>query len=379
MRICFVSTARKWGGGERLLASLVGGIADLGQDVALVARRDTPLARWGREQSQLPLLELPGRGRDPLSLWRLRRWLVENRFDLLLLNDPHAITSGGVATLGLPTKKVGMRHTIFPVNSAWKHNRLLDHVICVAEAAQRECRQAGIDPARTSVVYAGLEQPQVDPTNVARLRAMFHNAAGHQTDSHLLALGSLLPVKGFDTIIRALARGVAAGRRWRLWLAGEGQQREALETLADSLGIAERVHFLGFRKDIGDLLTAADLLVSASHFEGLSLVLVEAMLAGCPLVATPVGGNREALCVDEAGGSPYAITFTPGDVRGLVGALQQGLEPEASQRRAAAAQQWANESFSVRHMAGQHLQIYRQLVGGESSQEIASRRRRRAA
>ena len=363
MRICFVSTASQWGGGERLLASLATGVRELGQEVSLATRRNTPMSRWARKAFGGDVLKISGRGRDPWSLLRLRNWIKRQQFDVVVLNDPHAITSGGIATAGLPVKKVGIRHTVFPIHSSWKHNRLLDHVVCVAQAAEHECHQAGIEPAKTSVIYAGLEKPTVDPTNVATLRAMFHKASGLKPDSHLLALGSLLPVKGFDTLIRAVAEGAKNGRRWRLWLAGEGQEREKLDSLASSLGIADRVHFLGFRKDIGDLLSAADVLVSASKFEGLSLVLIEAMQIGCPIVATPVGGNREALCVDQMGVSPFSVTFSPGDVPGLVSALEDGLQPTLNQPRAQAAQAWAEHTFSVRRMAESHLELYRGLVG----------------
>lgn len=347
-----------------MLASLIDGLADLGQELALVCCGDSPTAQWARQKEGLRLLEQPGRGRTPWSIWKLRKWLAENNFDVLVLNDPHAITGGGIASLGLKAKTIGIRHTVFPIRSSWKHNRLLDHVICVAEAARDECTRAGIDPGMTSVIYAGLEKPAVNPANVARLRAMFHNASGHRTDSHLLALGSLLPVKGFDTLICALAAGVRQGQRWRLWLAGAGPDQESLEALAKLEGVADRVHFLGFRKDVGDLLSAADLMVSASHFEGLSLVLIEAMLVGCPLVATPVGGNREALCIDDAGKSPYAVSFAAGKINRLVSALNEGLRREPAERRAKQAQAWAEQNFTVARMAERHLATYRQLVEG---------------
>ncbi len=379
MRICFVSSASSWGGGERLLASLIDGLADLGQDLAIACCRDSPTAEWAHKQQGLQIFEQSGRGRSPWCMWQLRKWLAENQFDVIVFNDPHAITGGGVASLGLPAKKVGIRHTVFPIHSAWKHNRLLDHVICVAQAAQEECTQAGISLEKTSVIYAGLEKPAINPANVARLRAMFHNASGHRTDSHLLALGSLLPVKGFDTLISALAAGVRQGQRWRLWLAGTGTEQEALEELAKLEGVADRVHFLGFRKDVGDLLSAADLLVSASHFEGLSLVLIEGMLIGCPLVATPVGGNREALCIDETGKSPHAVAFPAGKTRRLVTALKEGLRRDAADRRAALAQAWAEENFSVSRMAERHLATYRQLVAGSSAIQEHTPQRSKAA
>ncbi len=368
MRICFVSTGKAWGGGERLLAWLVAGIADAGEEVALVARQGSPLADWGRDHAGLPLLQLPGRGRSPRSLWRLRRWLVANRFDVVVLNDPHAITSGGIAMLGLNVARIGIRHTVFPIRSAWKHRRLLDRIVCVSQAAQRECAAAGIPAEQTSVIHGGVPTLQVDSERVEQVRQMFLRAESSNADKHLLALGSLQPVKGFDTLIRAVARGRKLGRNWRLWIAGDGPERSSLQSLAEELGVADRVQLLGFRDDIGELLAAADLFASASHSEGLSLVLVEAMLARCPIASTATGGSREVLDVSEKDVSPFAATFAPGNVEESMAAIDAALsENAASQQRLDRAQQWAEQSFSIEQMVHKHLAFYRGLVADDSA------------
>ena len=375
MRICFVSTGKTWGGGERLLAWLAAGIAEAGEEVALVARQTSPLAEWGRGRACMPLLQLPGRGRSPRSLWRMRRWLVDNRVDIVVLNDPHAITSGGIAALGLDVVRVGIRHTVFPIRSAWKHRRLLEGVICVSQAAQHECLTAGIPPNQVCVIHGGVPGQKIDDERVAHVRQLFHRADPTGADQHLLALGSLQPVKGFDTLVRAVARGRQLGKKWRLWIAGEGDQRERLESLADELGVADRVHLLGFRDDIGELLSAADAFVSASHSEGLSLVLVEAMLARSPIAATASGGSREVLAVDERGASPYAVTFAPGDVEESVAAINTALSESCSNaHQLDRAQEWALREFSIEQMVLKHRQLYRKLLLGDLPARCDNRR-----
>ena len=364
MRICFVSSCKHWGGGEQLLASLIEGLAAERQEVSLVARRSAPLANWGRERMLARLLELPGHGRSPRSLWRLRRWLVRQRAEVVVLNDPHAIFSGALAALGLDVRRLGVRHTVFPIRSTRKHNWLLDAVICVSAAAERECLAAGIRQERITVIHGGVPRPKLSAENLRRVRELF----GQSGDQNILAIGSLLPVKGFDTLVRAVARGVAAGRQWRLWMAGDGPMRGSLSTLANELGVAGRVHFLGFRDDIGELLAEADLFVSASHSEGLSLVLIEAMLARCPIAATAVGGSGEVLGSDANGRTPLAETFTPGDAAGLAAAIDRSLLPApAGQMRLDRAERWAQESFSIEQMAEKHLALYRKLLAADTS------------
>lgn len=361
MRICYVSTGKAWGGGEQLLASLISAVAAKGQDVSLVARRDSPLAVWGRQQSELPLLELPSHGRSPRSLWRLRRWLRQRQAQVAVFNDPHAISSGVIAAWGLNVWQLGVRHTVFPVRSSWKHNRL-DGIVCVSAAAERECLAAGIPRRRLTVIHGGTSRQHVSVEKLQRVRELF----AQTNDKNILAIGSLLPVKGFDVLIRALAQGVSQGRPWRLWIAGDGPQRDALTDLARDLGVDDRVHLVGFRDDIGELLSAADVFVSASHSEGLSLVLIEAMLARCPIVATAVGGTCEVLDTDANGETPLAETFRPGDAEQLAAALDRALvSTPASQSRLARAKQWALENFSLDQMAEKHLTLYRTLLALE--------------
>jgi glycosyltransferase involved in cell wall biosynthesis len=139
------------------------------------------------------------------------------------------------------------------------------------------------------------------------------------------------------------------------------------------------VHLLGFRRDVAALMSAADVFVSASHSEGLPLVLVEAMQVGCPIVSTPVGGCAEALHVDASGRSPWAEIAAPGDVAGLAAAITRSLTLEPPARdRVAAARHWALKTFSIDGMVERHLELYRLLSEGSGSARSSDAGRRAA-
>lgn len=357
MHLALVSTQRNWGGGENVLAQLAVGAARAGHRVAVAAPAGSAVAAWAADRPEIGLLELPGRCRGPRALWRLRRWVHALGVDAVLLNDPHAIAYAGAALTGLATPRVGVKHTSFPVRSAWKHNHLVEAVVCVAEASRRECLAAGVNPARTVVIHAGLDPLAPTRADVAAARSLFESAT--PGGKNVLAIGNLFQVKGFDTLIEAAAR--SAG--WRLWIAGEGPERPALERLAVKLGVADRVRLLGFRRDVGALLASADVFASASHREGLSLVLVEAMSAGVAVVATPVGGNGEALRIDGPGVSDVARAVPPGDAAAMAAAIEAALEPTAeNSRRVAAAKAWAEGHFTVERMTGEYLALFDRLV-----------------
>ena len=98
--------------------------------------------------------------------------------------------------------------------------------------------------------------------------------------------------KDQDTLIKAI---VELPDHFHLFLVGDGVRRSELESLSHKLGIANRVHFLGLRTDVPELLHAADYVVMSSHFEGLSLSSVEGMSVGKPFLASDVDGLREVV------------------------------------------------------------------------------------
>ena len=123
----------------------------------------------------------------------------------------------------------------------------------------------------------------------------------------LFAMGRLHPNKGFDTLINAVA---AVPETW-LWIAGDGPERQALEDLAESLGVAQRVRFLGWQDAVHPLLLAADVFVCPSRHEPFGNVIIEAWAAGKPVVTTANQGASEyatdgstalIAAVDDAGG-----------------------------------------------------------------------------
>ena len=360
MQLAFLSTQTTWGGGENVAAQLLLSLQERGVTVVTSAPESSPFSNWADEQ-RIQNLRLPGKGRGPKALWRFRHWVQKQNADVLLLNDPHAITYGGLATIGLSIPRIGIRHTCFPVNSGWKHNQLLDDIICVAEAAKQECLKAGVKQSKLQVVYNGLPTTSLKEEQIAKARQTF-SSFGDDDTKHLLSVGSLLPVKGFDTTIQALRQALAQGKDWHLWIAGEGPERESLEQLIATKGLTDRVHLLGFRNDVSALLAAADLFVSASHREGLPLVVIEAMQVGVPVIATPVGGCQEIICPDPGLHGQVGWVFEAGDSVGLLSAATEAFNSTDASKVTHAAQCWVNSRFSLEQMTDGYLKVLKERV-----------------
>ena len=175
-------------------------------------------------------------------------------------------------------------------------------LLAVSEALAGDMAAIGLPRDKITVHYTGLDRSLFRPHGRARSRARLAQEFGFALPpgAPLLAtVGALIPRKGQQFVIRALARLPAA----HLALVGTGPDQGALATLAREAGLAERVHFLGSLDHtlLPILLSAADAMVLPSASEGLANAWVEALACGCPLVITEAGGARELLTRPEAG------------------------------------------------------------------------------
>ena len=156
------------------------------------------------------------------------------------------------------------------------------------------------------------------------------------------SVGRLTHQKGFDVLLNALS-GIPEAHAM---IAGVGEDEPKLRQLSAQLGIGPRVHFTGYRRDIPQLLGALDLYVHPSRYEGMPIIVLEAMAAGCGIVATAVDGTRELI---EDGVQGWLVM--PDDSAALTNAIQAALcNPVERQRRGAAAHQRVVEKFSVESM-----------------------------
>lgn len=220
-------------------------------------------------------------------------------------------------------------------------------VIAVSDAAAASWRPvlARLAPTvRLAAIPNGIEPPPV-----RRDRATTRAALGiPATAPLLLSVGRFTAQKDHRTLIRAVRRleGV------RLILAGEGPERSACEGEADG---APGIAFLGQRDDIGDLMAAADLLVLSSRFEGLPLVLLEALSLGLPVVATRIDSAVEAL----GPGSPWLAE--PGDPDSLAAAIASALTGPRAAVASAGRRRFADQ-FTATRMTGRTAALYRSVL-----------------
>jgi glycosyltransferase involved in cell wall biosynthesis len=207
--------------------------------------------------------------------------------------------------------------------------RNADSVLCVSADLEDRLRAAGARRVGRAVVPAAAPSlaGDVSAETRATLRAEFGADPGQAI---VLAVGRLAAQKGFGVLLDAAARWGGIRPAPLLVIAGQGPLAAELQARAASLGLT--VRFPGHRPDVPALLSAADVFVLPSVWEGQALILQEALRAGVPVVATRVGGNPELT------GEDAAILVPPGDARRLAEAVRAVLgDPALAARLRAAA------------------------------------------
>ena len=158
-------------------------------------------------------------------------------------------------------------------------------------------------------------------------------------------------------LLRAFAKVAAQRDDVDLLLVGDGPLRAELEETSRKLGIGERVRFLGIRRDVPDLLQAADLFALMSVSEAASLTLLEAMACGLPVVVTDVGGNSEIVRHEQEG-----LLVPRGDASAAATAFGRLLDdPVRSATMGAAGRARVRERYQLSRTIDRYLQLYRRL------------------
>jgi glycosyltransferase involved in cell wall biosynthesis len=176
-------------------------------------------------------------------------------------------------------------------------------------------------------------------------------------DQLAVSVGNLYPVKGHLHLLEALSRLSDRFPRLHLAIAGRGELEQSLLARARSLGVADRLHLLGLRSDVANVLAAADLFVLPSLSEGVPLALLEAMLSARPIVATAVGDVPTVLDGGRAG-----VLVPPANAVALAGAMAGVLADPAQARGLGAAAQARAAAYTLDTMIDRYVTLYSKLL-----------------
>jgi glycosyltransferase involved in cell wall biosynthesis len=354
IRLLAYTGANQWGGAEIVLGHLLANLSDdvhstlLGVDADVVAR--VAARRPGMPWSLVPRVASK---RDLGAIRAHRTAIAAADPDVVQINlpVPFAEPYTVLAALTVPrVRVVVVEHLPMAVPSPGIRllkrltaPRLAAHVAVGARAAREVERLCGLRPDTLRVLPNGVPVPEP--------------AAGQRppgADFVVGAVGRLDRQKAFDVLIRAVADLPGA----HLVVIGDGPEREALERQAVDLGVNECLTMSGWDESAAAGLSSFDVVAIPSRYEGLPLVLLEAMMSGCAIVATGVGSILDAVQDGES-----AVVVPVDDVDALTMALTRLREDRGlRQRLGAAAARRAQRYFTVASMAEAYERLYEEIA-----------------
>lgn len=225
-------------------------------------------------------------------------------------------------------------------------------------------RRLDLPPQRILVIPNGLQLQPADDDARAQLRAK----EGLPDDALVfVTAGRLERNKAVDDLLRAFARLLTEVPQGYLIVLGGGPELAALAALADRLGVAERVIFLGQVADVAEVLDGADVFVFASLYEGLPNAVLEAMSAGLPVVTTAVGGIPEVVSDGETG---FLVpTRRPEELAERM--LRLARDGDLRRRLGGAARERVGE-FTMERMVRSYEELYDGLLSGQLDRELTT-------
>ena len=315
------------------------------------------LARWARDTLTVACT-LPG------ALVRFLKVVRACQPDVLhgMLFHAYVLAAFGGVLMGVPVVVASRRSlSLFKARRPhfraieWLANRCTDLVIANSEAVRVDTvRAEGLAPDRVRVIHNGVAPEAFGLIDAECVRRSL-DLGGRPT---AIVIANLIAYKGHTLFLEAWAAVCREFEAACALLVGDGPLRARLEAHARSLDLSRNIRFLGVRRDVPSLLAASDLLVHPSLEEGFSNAILEAMAAGRPVVATDVGGSREAVCEGRTG-----WLVPPRDSARLAAAMLCAFRhPERARSMGAAGRARVLEHFHLKTMVARYESAYLDLV-----------------
>jgi glycosyltransferase involved in cell wall biosynthesis len=356
LSILYIDTERFWRGGQEQLFTLMKGMQDRGHVVCLAAPGAAPLSERARAVGITAFDFAQNSEISPLALRRLLRILRGRRFQVIHFNTPRAIIAGSlVARLeGVPVR-VSARRVNFPLKSRlsrYKYNWLQDGIITVSDTIRETLLSSGVHRDLVTVIYEGVDLAWVDrqappPERLGNGNLVVGTVAHFSEE------------KGIEVLLRAVANLNSHLKNVSYLLVGDGELRGYLQRLSESLGVADRVLFTGFRSDCEGLMKQFDVFCLPSRSEGLSSAILAAMANSLPVVATSVGGIPELVVDGETG-----LLVRPDDPGELAVALSRLIgSPELRRRLGQEGRRRIESYFTLERKLDETEKLYLKLLG----------------
>ncbi|WGJ90466.1 glycosyltransferase [Achromobacter mucicolens] len=326
LRILHTEAATAFGGQEFCIYKEMVAMRERGHHLEAVCQPHAELTQRLRDAGfTVHTVNMDGAVNFVRSVAFVRRVAARGRFDVV---NTHSRCDTVRAAMGARLARtpliVRTRHLAKPINSLYAYTWLAHRVIAVSRHVQRQLLDGGAPPEAVATIHSPIVLPEGDGKGSLR------QELGLPADALVVGCVAVMRTeKGHADLIDAFQRVLAAFPQAHLVLAGDGMPVfERLKGQVQALGLASRVHFLGRRHDIGNVLQAFDVFALPTHREAFGTAFVEAAAMGVPVIGTDVGGVPETMQAGVTG-----LLVPPRDPAALAAALESLLADPERRRR----------------------------------------------
>ncbi|MCR9682870.1 glycosyltransferase [Vibrio cholerae] len=360
MKIVFLTTGLGMGGAETQVCNLIEQLAERGHTILLISLTGESVNK--PKHSAVKLVELKMR-KTPLGFvqayWQAVSILRQFQPDVVHSHMVHANIFARLLRAIAPIPRLVC--TAHSNNEGGKArmlayrltDRLCDLTTNVSqEAVEAFIAQKAAKLGRIVALHNGIDLATFTFNPVARERCRAELGL-NTNQTLLLAVGRLTAAKDYPNLLRAFAQLVKSQPNIRLAIIGQGELATQIELMVEQLELKSHVHLLGLRFDVADWMSAADLFVLSSAWEGFGLVVAEAMACERPVVATDCGGVAEVV-------GDYGYLLLPRDSKKLADAIEQALALSSQERKTLGenARKYIESRYSLSIVADKWLDIY---------------------
>ena len=310
------------------------------------------------------------------QLNRFARLLRERRIEVVHTHDFYTNVFGmlGATLARVPARVASRREIVGWRTPAQKRverfaYRFAHEIVANAEAVKDQLAREGVPAAKVNVVYNGMDMRRIKVgSDARRAETLAELGVAAPPEAHVVTIVANMhhPVKDQRTFLRAARRVSEAQPQTAFVLAGEGELKDELQGFAAGLGLGESAFFTGRCAQVAELLAASDVCVLSSVSEGFSNSILEYMAARRPVVATDVGGAREAIVEGETG-----FLVRAGDDEAMAERIT-GLLHDAEKRRAMGerGRRIVEEKFSCEAQLRRMESLYERLLARARGEQV---------
>lgn len=360
--VLLLNSMKFMGGGETWMLRMARYLVDRGHDATIVARPESEMITQGRSAGLRAIPLWIAGDLNPILLWKLARLVRDHRIDTIVANTGRDIRiSGLVALVHRRLRVVGLYQVDRPIRNKWNYrltfNHFADALVVNSDSTRRTILQSSpwLVDERIHVIPHGLDPtPYQSPADPA-IRASF----GLPPAAVVIGfVGRLSGQKGITPLLEAMEVVARTHANAHLVIAGIGTLEEKIRRFRKERDLEDRIHLLGFREDVPELMKSFDFLLVPSIWEGFGLVLIEAMAAGTACIASDVSSIPE-IVQDNVNG----LLVPPGDPNALATATDRMIrDPELRNRLAHRGQQDVLEKFTIDRMLSAYEQLFDSLA-----------------